>query len=46
MSELNSSDRAKVDRLERQLKHVSPESKEAQDLKRAIKKVKRKAKER
>lgn len=46
MLELNSSDKAKVTRLKRQLKHVAPESKEALDLRSAIKKVKRKAKER
>ena len=46
MSELTNSDKTKIDRLQRQLKHVAPESKEAQALKRAIKKVKRNAKER
>jgi hypothetical protein len=44
--ELSNNDKAKIDRLRRQLKHVSLGSKEAQNLKNAIKKVKGRAKDR
>jgi hypothetical protein len=46
MVELTSGDKAKISRLQRQLKHVPAKSKEARDLRDAIKKVKDRAKER
>lgn len=43
MSELTSRHKTKIDRLERQLNHAAPDSKEANGLRRAIKKVKERA---
>lgn len=46
MVELTSSDQSKIERLKRQLNHAPLGSKEAASLRRAIKKVRGKAKER